>query len=166
MKEYQRENYHAKKTNFWKSDGWMNDKKSDAKAYHSKVWRTKGLLKNSDDKSSDSKELLRINLIPKNSTATGLKVKSPATTFSPTQGKTANSLKMKYPTVKSLKMKNPVVKNLLTEYATKKSYWGKIFTDKTPSVKKIYGRKINCGSFKSEGKISNRNKINEEKSGS
>ena len=77
----------------------------------------KSLLKKSDDKNSDRKEMLRINLIPKISTAESLKVKSPATTFSPTQGMTADSLvtkslKMKYPTAKSLRMKNPVVKNL------------------------------------------------------
>ena len=82
------------------------------KVFHSKVWRTKSLLKNSHQKNSDIDELLRINLIPKISTA-----KSPATTFSPTQGKTANrlvtkSLKMKHPTAKSLEMKNPAVKNL------------------------------------------------------
>ena len=80
------------------------------KAFHSKVRLIKSLLKNSFDKNSDNKELLRINLIPKISTAESLKVKSPATTFSPTQGKTANtlvtkSLKMKYPTEKSPKMK-------------------------------------------------------------
>ena len=101
------------------------------KAYHLKVRTTKILLKNSDDKSFDSKELQKINLTPKILTEESLKAKSPATIFSQRQGKTANSLvikslKMKYPTAKSLKMKTSVVKNLLTKYSTKKRYKGKI----------------------------------------
>ena len=113
----------------------------------------KAFLKNSDDKNSDSKELLRINLIPKISTAESLKVKNPATTFSPTQGKTANSL-----VAKSLKMKNPTAKSLKMKKSVRKKP-----IDKICNKEKL---QRNCKSFKSKSKVSNSNKTNEEKSDS
>ena len=105
------------------TDKWMA-RSPRQKAYHSQVWRIKSLLKNSVDRNSDNKELLRINLIPKISTAESLKVKSPATAFSPTQRKTANtlvtnSLKMKYPKEKSPKKKKIGCKKPLNRKCSK-----------------------------------------------
>ena len=112
--------------------------------------------------------MLRINLIPQISTAENLKVKSPATTFSLTQGKTANSLvtksqKMKYPTAKSLKMKKSACKNPLNRICNKSKLHTKNLTAKTPAVEKSTKEKNTCESFKSKGEICNSNITNGEK---
>ena len=91
--------------------------------------------------------MLRINLIPKISTAESFKVKSPATIFSPTQGKIANSLvtkslKTKYLTVKSLKIKKTGCKKSFDKICNKKKLQRKNLTARIPAVKKSTEEKL------------------------